>query len=88
MDTIHSKTTRPKSRQSLAYPALAGNVFDKDNNTADVGLIQRQGAALSMKKSRGKSLGPGGLEALKEASGNAIKVGMSRSMIDYGVENT
>lgn len=71
------KPSRPKSRQSLAHipPTSAPN--EKENVTVDVSSTQRgytAAAQVEKKKSRSKSLGPGGLEALKESAGNAVKV--------------
>ena len=71
------KPSRPKSRQSLAHipPTSAPN--EKENVTVDVSSTQRghtAAAQVEKKKSRSRSLGPGGLEALKESAGNAVKV--------------
>jgi hypothetical protein len=64
MDPDSSKPSRPKARQSMAA-----------NVTTDIAALQRsRDAQLAKKKSRGKSIGPGGLEALTETSGNALKV--------------
>ena len=68
MDPESRTAPRPKARQSLAHvPA---------NATTDIAALQRaqDGQAAAKKKSRGKSLGPGGLEALTETSGNAMRV--------------
>jgi hypothetical protein len=48
----------------------------KDNVTTDIAALQAQSNAsqAAKKKSRGKSLGPGGLEALTETTGNLVKV--------------
>ncbi|RMD41875.1 hypothetical protein DV735_g3238, partial [Chaetothyriales sp. CBS 134920] len=63
------KRSRPVSRQSLAHASMKS--ADKDNATTDIATLQRlQDAQHTKKKSRGKSLGPGGLEALNEASLN------------------
>ena len=70
------KSSRPKARQSIAH-VPSGNAarIDRDNATADVATLQRaQDVQAAKKKSRGKSIGPGGLEALRETSGNPIKV--------------
>ncbi|OAP61852.1 hypothetical protein AYL99_04055 [Fonsecaea erecta] len=47
----------------------------RDNATMDIGAFQARNTdtKAAKKKSRGKSLGPGGLEALKESMGNATK---------------
>lgn len=51
---------------------------DKENTTTDVGAIRNgtgNGKSLSRdKKSRSKSLGPGGLDALQDSNGNRRKV--------------
>ncbi|KAG9789926.1 hypothetical protein ABEF93_006726 [Exophiala dermatitidis] len=73
------KATRSKARQSIAHlPSAKASSF-KDNVTTDVAALQAQHSAAQMgkKKSRGKSLGPGGLEALKESDGNSIKTSAS-----------
>ncbi|KKY25182.1 putative chromosome segregation protein [Phaeomoniella chlamydospora] len=76
-----SKTGRPKSRQSIAF-APTGDCLtnDKENGTVDISALQRKkdvSAHGQKKKSRSKSLGPGGLEALKENTGNAVKTPIS-----------
>lgn len=71
-----AKSNRPKSRQSIAHIPSKSSL-DRDNATADIATIQRDQSRSnrsSKKKLRGKSLGPGGLEALQESSGNTIKV--------------
>lgn len=70
------KACRPRARQSIAHlPSLRSSAF-KDNVTTDIAAlqIQKDGAQAAKKKSRGKSLGPGGLEALTESIGNVTKV--------------
>lgn len=63
------KLARPKSRQSLAH------VPSKGNMTTDIAALKRaEEAKNKSKRSRGKSIGPGGLEALTETNGNAFKV--------------
>ncbi len=77
MEDAARKASRPKSRQSLAHSTATTGASkgDKENFTADVAVLQRAHDALNHKKKlRGKSIGPGGLEALKESSGNAVKV--------------
>jgi kinetochore protein Spc7/SPC105 len=70
MEPDSRKPGRPKGRQSLAHP---------QNATADIAALQRaHDAQAAKKKSRGKSLGPGGLEALTETSGNAIKIAQAQ----------
>jgi kinetochore protein Spc7/SPC105 len=77
MDTQTARPSRPKSRQSIAHIPSNNAPNDKENITADVSSMQRTKSSapqVDKKKSRSKSLGPGGLEALKESAGNSIKV--------------
>ena len=75
MDTTLPKTGRAKRKSIAHQPSTATNASHRDNATADIAALQRAEAAeAAKKKSRGKSLGPGGLEALKKTSGNATKV--------------
>ncbi|TGO18401.1 hypothetical protein BTUL_0010g00710 [Botrytis tulipae] len=63
-------TRRPKSRKSLsAIPA------DKENMTAELGALTGKRAPIEKpaKKKRSKSIGPGGLDALKDTTGNRRK---------------
>jgi kinetochore protein Spc7/SPC105 len=72
-----TKPSRPKSRQSIAHIPSTVAPNEKENVTADVSSMQRSKISapqVEKKKSRSKSLGPGGLEALKESAGNAVKV--------------
>ncbi|PBP27665.1 Spc7 kinetochore protein [Diplocarpon rosae] len=68
--------TRPKSRKSLAHiPSSAS--LDQENMTADIGMLAGGKRPVSIvrpsKKSRSKSIGPGGLDALKDTTGNRRK---------------
>lgn len=68
--------TRPKSRKSLGHVPLSH--ADQENMTTDVKTMSN-GSVLTAdgkpsKKSRSKSIGPGGLDALKDAAGNRRKV--------------
>ena len=78
MSAPGTKANRPKSRQSIAhFPPSTVLSSDKENATADIVNLQTSvalNAGKEKKKSRSKSLGPGGLEALKESSGNSSKV--------------
>jgi len=78
MDDNTSRPNRPKARQSIAHiPSAHAPELNNENVTADVSSIQRSRSfarQVEKKKSRSKSLGPGGLEALKEGTGNAAKV--------------
>lgn len=63
------KSVRPKSRQSIAH------MPSKANMTTDIAALKRaEEAKDKAKRSRGKSLGPGGLEALTETNANVFKV--------------
>lgn len=62
------QTTLPatrRSRQSIGAHTNVHKSIEKENATMDVGSM-----AASRKKSRSKSLGPGGLDALKQGNGN------------------
>lgn len=64
-------TRRPKSRKSLA------EIPDQENMTAELGALTGKRAMSTdkpAKKSRSKSIGPGGLDALKDTTGNRRKV--------------
>jgi len=82
---------RPRSRQSIAHVPISEH-FDKENMTADVSSMQwikSLAPPADKKKSRSKSLGPGGLEALKEDSGNSRKVwNLSRLIIVLHLTST
>ncbi|KAL9621140.1 MAG: hypothetical protein Q9160_004391 [Pyrenula sp. 1 TL-2023] len=77
MSAPATKASRPKARQSISHlPASDTQMSDKENMTVDTSTIQDRKVSLSrnkQKKSRSKSFGPGGLEALKEGSGNSAK---------------
>ena len=62
---------RPRVRRSLAHPVLSD--LDQENQLQASSTLDLPGASKengSMKRLRSKSLGPGGLDALKETSGN------------------
>lgn len=79
MSDPNAKANRPKARQSISHlPSSDAITSDKENVTVDTTTLQNRKAASSRsdkKKSRSKSMGPGGLEALKESTGNSAKVG-------------
>jgi hypothetical protein len=80
MDATLPKTSRPKRKSIAHQPSSATNSKSLDNATADIASLQRaEGSAAAKKKLRGKSLGPGGIEALKESTGNILKVWQSAS---------
>lgn len=66
-----------QARKSIAHTPSTDIIGNKENTTVDVGAIAslsaqgKQGA----KKNRSKSIGPGGLDALTEGSGNKQEVG-------------
>lgn len=71
------RSVKPKSRQSIAHIPSSKSSALKDNATTDIAALQAEhgrNLAAAKKKSRGKSIGPGGLEALTETSANAAKV--------------
>ncbi|RJE27127.1 Chromosome segregation protein [Aspergillus sclerotialis] len=69
----------PRSRRSIAYVprSRATGGVDKENTTSDIGTIQQNDDRAKQpakdKKSRSKSLGPGGLDALQNTNGNRRK---------------
>ena len=82
MDSHTKGSGRPKARQSIAHlPMNDGTATSRENATTDVSNLQRangSNAQASKINTRGKSIGPGGLEALLETSGNAGKVSIGR----------
>ena len=73
MDNLTVKTQRPRSRKSIAHMPSPDTVH-KENTTVDSTTLADAPKA-SLKKSRSKSIGPGGLDALKEITGNRREVG-------------
>lgn len=55
-----------RSRKSISGRLPSGKTGDKENATVDIGSSM----AASRKKSRSKSMGPGGLDVLKSGAGN------------------
>lgn len=57
--------------------------LDKENATTEIGAAQsfsnNTKSAMKDKKSRSKSLGPGGLDALQNSNGNRRQVGTNRT---------
>ncbi|KAK5194956.1 hypothetical protein LTR96_010715 [Exophiala xenobiotica] len=72
--TTDRKFSKPKLRQSIAHVPSRSTAL-KDNVTTDIAALHAQHnvTQASKKRSRGKSLGPGGLEALTESNGNTTK---------------
>lgn len=81
-----SSTQSPKAprvrqaRKSIAHMPSADINGNKENATVDAGAIASFSAQgkQAAKKNRSKSIGPGGLDALKEGSGNKLEVGSLR----------
>ncbi|EXJ65209.1 hypothetical protein A1O7_01550 [Cladophialophora yegresii CBS 114405] len=69
------RASRPKARQSIALMPSTREAASRDNATTDIAALKAQDAEakVAKRKQRGKSLGPGGLEALRESSGNTTK---------------
>lgn len=55
-----------RTRKSIGAHTDVRKAMDKENATTDLGST----LAANRKKSRSKSLGPGGLDALKQSTGN------------------
>ncbi|KAL1966659.1 hypothetical protein VTN77DRAFT_4070 [Rasamsonia byssochlamydoides] len=72
-------TVRPRSRRSIAHMPRSKTTsgVDQENVTTDIGTIRggtSNGKSGSRdKKSRSKSIGPGGLDALQDSNGNRRK---------------
>ena len=75
-----SAAVRPRSRRSIAHVPRSKitSSLDKENGTVDLGSAVSHGgnekSAMKDRKSRSKSLGPGGLDALQNTNGNRRKV--------------
>lgn len=67
-----------QARKSIAHTPSADIIGDKENLTEPATIVglDAQGKQAA-KKTRSKSIGPGGLDALKEGSGNKQEVGIS-----------
>ena len=84
-----SSTQSPKiprvrqARKSIAHTPSADITGNKENATIDTGAIASFGAQgkQAAKKNRSKSIGPGGLDALKEGSGNKQEVRSPRQSL-------
>lgn len=92
METIQSPKKKarapPRSRKSIAHmPTLAVNT-EKENVTVNLAVPSTSIAhdKVAAKKSRSKSIGPGGLDALKEDAGNrrqVVQCPLRRSSLKY-----
>jgi kinetochore protein Spc7/SPC105 len=75
MELSTTKAARPKRKSIAHQPTSSKPNAHRENATTDIGAIQAlTGAQNTKKKMRGKSLGPGGIEALRETSGNTAPV--------------
>lgn len=64
-----------KSTAQMPSPDLISNLAGKENLTTDLSMLTGvKTKRTTTKKSRSKSIGPGGLDALKEDPGNRRKV--------------
>ena len=73
-----SRAPRPRSRQSIAHMPPIELMGEKENVTFDSsGLVSASRLKPTTKKPRSKSIGPGGLDALQEGSGNRGTVRIS-----------
>lgn len=78
-----SGSARVRSRRSIAHVPRSKMTsgLDKENATTEFGAAPsfepNAKPAMKDKKSRSKSLGPGGLDALQKSNGNRRKVGSS-----------
>ncbi|TPR08272.1 Cytochrome P450 family protein [Aspergillus niger] len=72
-------SSRPRSRRSIAHVPRSqlASTLDKENATTNISSSQPIGERPKLsakdKKSRSKSLGPGGLDALQDSNGNRRK---------------
>lgn len=79
MESPTGKSQRPRSRKSIAHmPSY--NITNKENVTIDSAVLPPT-QILASKKSRSKSIGPGGLDALKEGSGNRGEVRLAAILV-------
>ena len=65
-----------QARKSLAHVPSADSTGDKENLTVDSVALTSLTAQVkqSSRKTRSKSIGPGGLDALKQSTGNKQEV--------------
>ena len=88
-----SSTQGPKlprvrqARKSIAHTPSAYNIGMEENATINGGIIAGVHAPgkQAAKKNRSKSIGPGGLDALKESSGNKQDVGSCKHSLRKSV---
>lgn len=76
-DEMTLPAARARSRKSLGSIPSAG-IMDQENLTTDFAALakgKRAPTEKPLRKSRSKSIGPGGLDALQNSAGNRRKVG-------------
>lgn len=86
MDSQGSPTKvnpRPRSRKSIAHVPSSEIIGSKENVVTEA-LVLASPERAGIKKSRSKSLGPGGLDALRDDSGNRQKV---RTTVDSVIQS-
>ena len=79
METAQSPKKRAlptsRARKSIAHMSTLGVNNEKENVTANLAVLSTSAQGnVTAKKPRSKSIGPGGLDALKEDAGNRRQV--------------
>ena len=76
-------STQPRSRKSISHIPTASATGDKENLTVDTAGLKATTAQAKpgFKKSRSKSIGPGGLDPLHSDAGNRQKVESNHAML-------
>ena len=82
--------TRPRAHKSIAHMPSPDTTVDKENLTIGSAGLSKLAASSKQagKKSRSKSIGPGGLDALKENAGNRRAVGYLQCACGFLVAGT
>ena len=74
MQSPKASPGRPRARKSIAHFPLQDSSADVEKENTEELLSNAGTISKPIKKTRSKSFGPGGLEALKEETGNRQKV--------------
>ena len=69
-----AQKARPRSRKSIAHVPASVTRIETENTGNEIVANDHLSGKLAGRKPRSKSLGPGGLDALKESTGNRQKV--------------
>ena len=69
---MQAPVSKARSRKSISHLPSQELGGDKENINKDIGVFAK--ASKSSRKGRSKSIGPGGIDALQEGSGNRQKV--------------